>query len=671
MEIIKQDIYTIFQDKNPALPCIAKHLRFIAKEEQDWLPQHIDAIIEYLRESLSDREKISGEIKNLLRLDGLAQIIAESGISDKHSFWQELFSKIRHKILPKLKTENNFRFRLHRIFEFEEDVKWINAISANQFREFQSLILKPEEKDYHIIQNSMYHALTLVSYRIVSIGADSSIGIRFRDLSEHQSLFINMQKELLGYIASRKQNDHSSEEQKTTLYSAIELCDMHLEAVTKVAESEGADIDKTFQIKKCQGLLKRQLHLISLLENKEETRHISLQEIASSIAAEEFSKISLSGFMKENMRVISLSISDHKSKTGEHYIARDLKDYNRFLFAAIGAGFIVSALVFIKAWMHQANLPLFWEAMAYSFNYALGFVLIQLFNFTLATKQPAMTAASVAKSLESKEGKINTREFALTLGRVSHTQAVSFIGNLLVVFPLPFLISWLLDVLMGYRLYDQQEAFNVINAQHPWRSGALWFAAITGGFLFISGIIAGYVDNRVIFSRIPERIRQHVGLRKTIGLKSLVKFSVFIENQAGSLAGNLMLGLFLGTATFFGSIIGLPFDIRHITFAAGSFTSALYCTDYLLPAFDLIIVFFGILLIGVVNFSVSFGLAFYVACKSRGVQIRKNPELLGNLAIYFKKRPYDFLFAPRQPRTAEEIFGPELESQISVDQPED
>ena len=39
----------------------------------------------------------------------------------------------------------------------------------------------------------------------------------------------------------------------------------------------------------------------------------------------------------------------------------------------------------------------FYHAFLYSFNYAMGFIMIYLMNFTLATKQPAMTAATMAK----------------------------------------------------------------------------------------------------------------------------------------------------------------------------------------------------------------------------------------------------------------------------------
>lgn len=655
-------IESIFADKNPLLPEIAKDLRNLALTSPGEISGRVDQILNYTEQNESAKFKISYEVNNLLRLDGLAQLLAESGISEKSSFWQELFSRVRHKILPRLKTENNFRFRLHRVFSFEQDYLWLKDISSEQLLRLYNIIVLSGEKDKEKITGAVHHAMLLVSHRIVTIGSDPAMGLRFHDLSEHQTLFMSMHNELITLVNELTSSGKISESRKNTTIAHIQSCRIHLLRVIEAADIEGADINKTFQIKKCQLLLDRLQIFISVFDSSGKVRIDSIRELASAVAEEEFTRSSLSRFMKENMRVISLRISDHKSKTGEHYIARDLRDYNRFLFAAIGAGFIVSVLVFVKAWMHQAHLPLFWEAMAYSFNYALGFVMIQLFRFTLATKQPAMTAASLAKSLDNKDGRINVREFVLTMARVSHTQAVSFIGNLLIVFPLPFFISWLLDVLMGYRLYDIGEAINVVEAQHPWKSGALWFAAITGIYLFISGIIAGYVDNRVIFSRIPERMRQHPGLRRLLGLKPLVNLSVFVEHEAGSLAGNITLGLFLGTATFIGSIIGLPFDIRHITFAAGSFTSALYCTDYVLPLSELIIVFIGILFIGLVNFSVSFGLAFLVACKSREISIRKNPELLSHLSTYFKRKPQDFLMAPRHMRTADEIFGPEKTS---------
>ena len=46
------------------------------------------------------------------------------------------------------------------------------------------------------------------------------------------------------------------------------------------------------------------------------------------------------------------------------------------------------------------HLPPLTEGIAFGLNYGIGFVLIHLLGFTVATKQPAMTAASIAATIE-------------------------------------------------------------------------------------------------------------------------------------------------------------------------------------------------------------------------------------------------------------------------------
>jgi Site-specific recombinase len=54
----------------------------------------------------------------------------------------------------------------------------------------------------------------------------------------------------------------------------------------------------------------------------------------------------------------------------------------------------------------------FSHAFMYAMNYAMGFIMIYLMGFTLATKQPAMTAATMAKVLSDEENtQKNYRDF--------------------------------------------------------------------------------------------------------------------------------------------------------------------------------------------------------------------------------------------------------------------
>ncbi|MNL70358.1 Site-specific recombinase [compost metagenome] len=67
---------------------------------------------------------------------------------------------------------------------------------------------------------------------------------------------------------------------------------------------------------------------------------------------------------------------------------------------ALGGGFVVGILCIIKILLSKVDTSFFGYAFIYSMNYAFGFIAIYILGFTLATKQPAMTASALIKSLE-------------------------------------------------------------------------------------------------------------------------------------------------------------------------------------------------------------------------------------------------------------------------------
>ena len=637
------------------LVAFTKYLRYLDNSEEAFNAGFND-IIELLKSDEKLAYRFSFEVKSIFQLEGFGYVLSSSNIQLHGSFWQEFSSKVRAKILPKLNSANAFKFRLQKLFNFDIDSRWLSKITKEQLRQLSEIAFVSKEERDEQLQESVAIAIRLVSHKIAALGIENRMVIRHQNPLIHQNQFMQL-PHLTEHFLEIYKAGKDAELSKDNVRAQLDKLRRHLQDVINASEIQGTDIQKTFLVSKTRQLIDRLENLCVCLQPGNQDADYAVHRIAQDIVEEEYSSQNFSGFFKSNLKTLSLRVSEHTSHTGEHYIATGLRDYSKFLYAAIGAGFVVSVLVFFKAWLHMAKLPLFWEAMVYSLNYVLGFVLIQLFHFTLATKQPAMTANAIARSLDSKDGKPNIPELGITIAKVFHTQTISFIGNLIIVFPIPFLISWGLDGLLGYEMYSQSEAINTMNNQHPFRSGALWFAAITGVFLFASGLIAGYVDNRIIFSRVPERVRQLKNLKKLIGFKNTMQFSKYLETNAGSLAGNISLGFFLGTATFFGYITGFPFDIRHITFAAGTFSSALYYAGDAAILNNVITTIIGILFIGVINFAVSFGLAFYFACKSRDISIRQTPELFTFLWKYLKKYPQDFLTAPRQPRQPSDIVG--------------
>lgn len=596
------------------------------------------------------RNAVEFELNTLLSLEGFSETIENARISDHPSFWQELTARIRHSIIPTLKGDNHFLLRLNKLFDVDGDISWFRLLRPEHINELCSQL-----KEVRLPKEQLTKSLRILTLQVCSIGINNRMNIRdSRD--NHVEIFFSLQSSLEKFLISLKNNEIYIENDKDQVRFNLEQCKIHFKDVVLASEKFGANVNVLFSVSRALDMMQRIEEILNILQEGNQSKDQAITSIASKVLISQRETQGFNSFVKKNLKVLSLRISEHASNTGEHYIASNFRDYSTFLGAAAGAGLIVSVLVFFKVWIHEARLPVFWEAIAFSINYVIGFVLINSFHFTLATKQPAMTASTIAKSFGSEGHKANIPELGLTIAKVFHTQTISFIGNLIIVFPLPFLFAWLLHWGFDYKLFGTEQSFGVMNSQHPWKSGALWFAAITGIYLFASGLIAGYTDNRMIYSRIAERIREMKRLRKALGMKRVLKISEYLNRNAGSLAGNISLGFFLGTATFIGAITGLPFDIRHITFAAGTFSAALYCSNGLFSILDIIVIIVGILAIGFINFSVSFGLAFYTACKSRDVGRQDLKELWAFLKIYLKKYPLDFLRAPLKPRKVSDII---------------
>jgi site-specific recombinase len=318
--------------------------------------------------------------------------------------------------------------------------------------------------------------------------------------------------------------------------------------------------------------------------------------------------------------------------------------------SAMMGGFIISFVAIFKSLLGKLKLAPFPQGFLYSINYSVGFILIDGTNSTLATKQPAFTASAVASSLDTRKqgSEPDLENLALTVAKVSRSQIASFFGNLLVVFPLTFFLAWGFNGLFSHKIAAGEEAMKMLKDQHPWKSLSLLYACFTGFFLFASGIIAGYWQNKMRYGRIKERLKKHPALKLSMSAKRLDRLANWVERNLGALIGNIALGFFLGFAGILGKILGLPFDIRHITISAGNTAIAVYGLGLNnIDSIFMLTVFLGVLGIGFLNFLVSFSLAFLVAVKSRGIRISQYPRFFRILGKYFRNHTRDFIL-PRK-----------------------
>src|SRR5574343_470375 len=133
--------------------------------------------------------------------------------------------------------------------------------------------------------------------------------------------------------------------------------------------------------------------------------------------------------LEQCVSLLARNITDHASRHGEHYIAEDRSAWWGMAKSAAGGGIIIACMAMIKIQLSALHLPPLTEGIAYGLNYVLGFVLIHLLGFTVATKQPAMTAAAIAATLEDARPR-DLHRLGDLVQNVIRTQFIAVLGNI-------------------------------------------------------------------------------------------------------------------------------------------------------------------------------------------------------------------------------------------------
>lgn len=100
----------------------------------------------------------------------------------------------------------------------------------------------------------------------------------------------------------------------------------------------------------------------------------------------------------------------------------------------------------------------------------------------------------------------------------------------------------------------------------------------------------------------------------------------------------------MGSTASIGLFLGLNLDIRHISFASGNLALAIYGSDFHVSNIMLFWGIFGVAVIGLINFSVSFALSLGLAFRSRDISIFEIRFVNSAIWSHFKHKPMSFFF---------------------------
>jgi site-specific recombinase len=582
-------------------------------------PEHgrLRSFLKILDQRPDVKLKIAKLIRSVLRDNDALSLLCDTGVATKSSFWGEMTERLRNHLIspPPNKPELAVLFALG--FVGSHDATWVHDLDDDLLRSLYDLTHYQEgQPDSNNLFKDMAEAIMILISYISSAGLSYSVRSRLRGVSGQDSPFYRLGKlaEDILKIEPRL-NDPAFQATLKEFQDVLNACYIACDDVYAHLDENGVSVETVFQVETMRLRLARVEKLLEAWLHRDQVQLFA--KLTADLILTVQGHRSIKRLAEQTFALLSRKMVERSAETGDHYIAGSRKEYFSMLKKSLGGGAIISGTVYLKFLITNLGLVRFVENILLTANYAISFLLIQFANFTLATKQPAMTAPALAQLLDDVKTKEGLDRFVDRAMALMRSQAASIFGNLAMVVPAVIAIQVGIILLLDHPTMSPSKAAYVFHTVSPF-SLAFLFAAFTGLLLWLSSVIAGLIDNWFVLHRIQDVIRYNRRITMVFGDIRAARWGQWWRDNISIVSANVSLGFLLIYGPTFLGFLGIGMEIRHITLSAGQFAAAataLGWKTFLMSGFWLGI--FGVLLIGVFNVLISFSLAFNMALRSR------------------------------------------------------
>ena len=581
-------------------------------------------------------------------------LLISAGIFAREGFGRELTDRIYERLNPAYKDVRDLRDVFSMLFADEKDVRWLNAVPESEWAAVFLLLRNrctESERDtlHRFLRQEGLLAVEMLAVWMAAEELDPDLIRLDSRLLDADSPFVALQREVARWVEARSADQPFDD---SHLYVMLDQSFKQVEHLRKKGTGAGAgsSMNVAHLLERLEQTLKRMTLLMDTFSPAQlpPERVLKLADTLTTASAEQHSVRLL---WRRSVKMLSRSITQNTGHHGEHYITRNKKEYMGMFYSAAGGGVLIALMSLFKIYLGTFITNRFWLSVAEGLNYGLGFALIFVLHFTVATKQPAMTAAAIAGAVEHNDkGRAVNMKLAQLLVDVFRSQSVAVFGNVFVAVSIAAVIALTFRLSVGAPLLSEEQVAYQIKAIDPAKA-TLWYAAIAGVWLFCSGIISGYFDNRCDYLNLRMRLRNHPVLKRLMPEKLRARFADYWHNNYGSLMGNVCFGMLLGMSGWIGHATGLPFDIRHVAFSSANVGYFAVSGSVGLLVFLKSIVF--VLLIGLVNLLVSFSITLNVALRARETKVDSWWDIFKCVKEIVKANPKSLILPPPETPAAE------------------
>jgi site-specific recombinase len=622
------------------------------------------------------RARVAGTLARFWAEVDSTALLADFGFAPRTGLWGEFGRRLRARMLPLTPATTDLGDLFALLLPDRDDAVWLNSIDSDTLARIVDLLAAGDTgaSDW---REPFFEAITILTSAVRAAGlspllrrrmslAQATEGVRSRSPGPGDSpkgagpgteLRVHTPFRQLAQVAGqvtgqlREHAEARDPEHATTLLHDVQFLRGLLDACRRCAasvdthlEAHGVSVDVVFEADQLTARTHRIDKLLDCVLSPEPARECVSLWVALAHEAEE--QRGFDTLFTRHYSLLARKVAERSAETGEHYITRDAAEYRAMLGAALGGGAVIAGTTFVKFGLLALGLSAFWGGLWAGFNYAASFVLIYLLHWTVATKQPAMTAPAMAHKLVDVDSDEAVEAFVDEVANLIRSQAAGIIGNLAAVVPVVLAVQYGALLLFGAPLIGAADAQHVLDTSTLWGPTPL-FAAFTGVLLFASSLIAGWVENWFVWHRLDSAIAWNPRIIARLGQARAARWAGWLRNNVSGLASNISLGLMLGLVPALAMFLALPLEVRHVTLSTGQLAAAVAALGA--PALLRAEVWWcvaGIACTGALNLGVSFYLAFKVALRSRGIRPPDRRRLYGAIVRRLRSAPASFILPP-------------------------
>jgi site-specific recombinase len=592
------------------------------------------------------RARLQAWWQTLMQTVDITTLLADFGFAPRTAFVSELAERLRRKLLPGTPETIDASELFPLVAPTRFDAQWMGALEEPQIARLTLLLSASPELDALHWHYSLMDALTYCTAQIRATGFAPELRLRMNRATPHARAFHALPADIDGLRNAffKPERDEAQLQAAIAQYrERLDACRQAVNSIYTHLEDNGISVGMVFRLRQLRERMLRVRELLdSLVSPKPAMAAVKL--LGRRVITAQEGK-SISALISANSTLLSAKVAERSAETGETYITRTRGEYREMLGKAMGGGAVTAFTTLLKFMVVGIGLSAFWSGFWSSIVYAGSFILIQLLHFTLATKQPAMTAPAMAAKLKDLGSADAAGTIAAFVDEVTHlvrSQVAAVFGNVFMVVPAVLLVNTLIQLLLGRPMISNTEAQHVLGTLTLLGPTLMW-AGFTGGILFAASMIAGWTENWFVLHRLDSAMRHNPRITAFLGGERAARWSSFMRDNISGFASNIALGFMLGLIPAFTGFFGVELEARHVTLSTGQLAAA--GASLGLDAFRHLTIWWciaAIPLIGALNLGVSFYLAFRLALQAHNVSNLDRARIRAAIWARWRSHPRSF-----------------------------